>query len=77
MDGNFEHSPITEINDNFSDTMRNAIKFLGGRKQWVGSVHGLGGLLKRQFEITSLGTVNNGILAFDETLTFNLSLIHI
>ncbi|MEM9495209.1 MAG: DUF3833 family protein [Pseudomonadota bacterium] len=54
-----------------SDAMRAAIECLGGRKTWRGGVRGLFGLLKRDFEITSEGVVENGILTFSEVMVFD------
>lgn len=71
MDGHFDISETSERNNNISPTMQSAVKFLGGHKQWTGTVNGLGGLLKRQFKISSQGQIINGVLTFDETMEFN------
>ncbi len=54
-----------------SDTMAMAIACLGGRKHWEGSVRGFFGLLRRTTVIESSGAIEDGVLVFRETLTFD------
>lgn len=54
-----------------SETMKTAWACLGGAKRWRGRVHGLLGLVSREFEISSVGVLDEGILQFSEHMVFS------
>lgn len=47
-----------------------ALACLGGRKSWKGSARIFGGLVSRDFDISSDGAMEDGVLVFLETLRF-------
>ncbi len=75
MDGNFHkddaETSATKVMSTTSDAMELAEKSLGGRKRWRGEVNGLLGLLRRGFEIQSIGKLESRGLVFNENLEFD------
>ena len=54
-----------------SATMKTAWDCLGGAKRWRGCVRGLFGLISREFDISSIGVLDCGVLRFSEHMTFS------
>lgn len=61
----------TEKLGGLRDAMQTAIAVFGGRRIWKGDVHGLVGLIRRQFTIYSNGLVDGPDLVFEERLDFS------